>query len=459
MISVYMDHGHLTEGDIAKLVWKIALPASIGFFFNTMFNVVDAFYGGKLGTDALAAMSASFPIFFLIIAASSGVGSAASSLIGNALGAKDTKKAKEYYLTAIFIGVAVSVVLTIIGLLVSKPLFEELGLQGTSLQYALDYTNMIFYGTIFFVLANILNSYLLAIGDTKTFSKSLIFSFILNVILDPWFMYGGFGVKPMGLAGIAFATILVQLIQCIYIGFKSRKLHLLRGFRELKCSRETVKEIFVQAVPSSVNMMTVAIGSFILTYFIGVYGTDAVAAYGTAVRIEQIILIPSIGLNIAALALAGQSSGARNYERIREIIKATTRIALYLSGVALIVLLFGGKLLMKVFSKDPTVISIGTTYLYFAAFIFLSYILIFVGSSILQAVKRPSKALAISVVRQIIVPVILFTIVTKVFHLEITAIWTLILITNWLGAFVTNKIVERELKVLEAKKETLEQSA
>jgi putative MATE family efflux protein len=440
---------NLTEGNIGSLVRHIAIPASIGFFFNTMFNVVDAYYGGKLGTDALAAMSASFPVFFLIIAISSGISTAASALVGNSLGQKDESLAKKYYLTSIFIGIGISIILTVLGLLTGKALFQSMGLTGQALTYALDYTNVIFYGTIFFVMASILNSYLTAIGDSKTFRNLLIFGCLLNVILDPWFMFGGFGLEPHGLKGIAFSTIFIQFLQCIVIIVKLRKAHILRGFRKFVLDLKIVKEIVLQAIPSSFNMMTVAIGSFIITFFVSKYGKDAVAAYGTAIRIEQIALLPTIGLNIAALSLVGQNNGAKNYTRIREIIKVCLQYGAIVSAFSLLFLIFFGKTFMEIFSKDPNVIKIGVEYLYVASFVFMSYVILFVASSALQGIKKPNRGLSISVMRQIVAPLVIFYFLASKLELPLIWLWLSVLVINWVSAIVLYKMLDKDLKIEE----------
>lgn len=440
---------NLTEGNIGSLVRHIAIPASVGFFFNTLFNVVDTYYGGKLGTDALAAMSASFPVFFLIIAISSGISIASSALIGNTLGEKKEELAKKYYLTSVFIGIVISIILTILGLLTGKMLFESMGLTGKALTYALDYTNVIFYGTIFFVMASILNSYLTAIGDSKTFRNMLIFGSILNIFLDPWFMFGGFGVPAFGLKGIAFSTILIQFLQCIVIIIKLRKENILNGFRNFVFNLKIVKEIILQAIPSSFNMMTVAIGSFIITFFISKYGKEAVAAYGTAIRIEQIALLPTIGLNIASLSLIGQNYGAKNYARIREIIKVCLQYGAVVSVFSFFFLILFGKTFMQFFSEDPNVIKIGVEYLRVASLVFMSYVILFVSSSALQGIKKPNRGISISVFRQVLAPLVVFYFLATKLHLPLIWIWISIFVINWVSAIVLYKILDKNLKIEE----------
>ncbi|HYC34518.1 MAG TPA: MATE family efflux transporter [Candidatus Paceibacterota bacterium] len=440
-----MEDKSLVSAPIGPLIKHIAIPASVGFFFNTMFNVVDTFWGGKLGTESLAAMSASFPVFFIIIALASGISSASSALIANALGQKNEQHAKEYYLVSVLLGIVISIVLTIIGLLAAKLLFQTLGISGSTLTFALDYTYVIFYGTAFFILAGILNSYLTAIGDSKTYRNALIASCILNIVLDPWFMYGGFGVPALGLKGIALATILLQLMQCIYIGMKVRKQQILQGFRELAFNFKIVKEIITQSIPASLSMTTVAIGSFIITYFIAKYGDAAVAAYGTAVRIEQIVLLPTIGLNIAVLALIGQNNGAKRFDRVREIMRTSMKYGSYMAILALVLIIAEGRLMMKIFSDDPEVVRIGSVYLYFAAFIFLAYVILFCYGSALQGLKKPGMSLVISIARQIILPLAAFYPIVFIFELPITYVWASILVITWIAALFIYMAFKKKL--------------
>ncbi len=437
----------LTEAPISILIKNIAIPASIGFFFNTMFNVVDAYYAGKLGTSALAALSASFPVFFIILALSSGIGTAITTLIANALGKKEKDKVDHYYIQGNLLGIIVSVALSCLALVFSRNIFEAMGATGSYLDYALTYTNIIFIGTIFFVLTNTLNSYLSAVGDTKIFRNLLVGGFILNILLDPWFMYGGFGIPPMGISGIAFATILIQALQAGVLFYHLKKVGLFPSNLHLwKPDLSIMKEIVTQALPASFNMMTIAIGSFIITYFVSQYGTDAVAAYGTAIRIEQIVLLPTIGLNIAALSLTGQNNGSGNISRIKETFYLCLKYGAYVTAIGMLFLFIFGKMLMSFFSVNPNVISIGVSYLHIAAFILMAYVVSFIGSSVLQGIKKPTIVLLLSFSRQIILPIIFFTFATKVFKAELTTLWFVVLIINFLGAGLAWYLVKKELK-------------
>ena len=217
------NNSDLTVAPIKDLVKRMAIPASIGFFFNTMFNVVDTIYAGMISTDALAALSVSFPVFFIILALGTGLSSGATAIIANHIGEKNNEQAKLYAEQAISFGVVLSFILTIIGLAFSPILFRLLGASGEYLTLSLSYMNMIFYGSVFFVMSYVFNSILNAAGDMKTFRNFLVLGFFINIFLDPILMFGWLGLPEMGVAGVALATVIIQVIGSFYMGYKASR--------------------------------------------------------------------------------------------------------------------------------------------------------------------------------------------------------------------------------------------
>ena len=290
----------LTSAPIPQLVRRLAIPAGTGFFFNTMFNVVDTWYGGQLSTSALAAMSLSFPVFFLILAIGSGVSSGATTMIGNALGRKDYDEARRYLSQSLSFALLHALLLTVAGLLLAPKIFSIMGARGEYLAHALSYMNVIFAGSTFFLLNYVMNAILNAHGNTVAYRNFLIGGFFLNLILDPWFMYGGLGLPPLGLAGIALATVFIQCLGVFYLFSQVSKTGSMPTFclADLRPSPDCFRELFRLGFPSAMNMMTVSLGIFIITWFVGRFGEQAVAAYGIGTRIEQIALLPVMGLNM-----------------------------------------------------------------------------------------------------------------------------------------------------------------
>jgi len=207
----------LLKDNVSILVRKLAIPASVGTLFQTLYNIVDTFYAGKISPDALSALSKSFPIYFIIIAASIGVTVAGTSLIANSIGEKNEKKVLYYFTHIIFYGIAISIIISLFGLNYSKNIFYIMGSTKEVTDLGLQYTNIIFYGSIIFISVVSLNSLLHAEGDTKTYRNVLILSFFLNIILNPVFIFGFLFIPAMGVKGIGISTLISQLLCFIII--------------------------------------------------------------------------------------------------------------------------------------------------------------------------------------------------------------------------------------------------
>jgi putative MATE family efflux protein len=432
-------YSRLTTEPIPSLIRSISIPASIGFFFNTMFNVVDTFFAGVISTQALAALSLSFPVFFIILSLGSGISTGTTALIATALGEGDLPKARMFAIQGIAFGVLLSMVVTAIGIAASPQLFSLLGATGEYLGMCLVYMNTIFLGSVFFILNFMLNSILNAQGDTRSFRNFLIVGCFLNIILDPWFIYGGLGVPAMGVRGVAVATVVIELIGNLYLGYKVSLTDLACGrcFSEAIPRMNAFREIGEQGFPTSLNSITVGVGIFVITYFISIFGKEAVAAYGVATRVEQIMLLPTIGLNIATVTIVAQNNGARLFDRIFE----TVRTALAYGGIfmafgTIALLVFAGPL-MGLFTADRQVIAIGTFYLRIAAFILYAYVILYVSVAALQGVKRPVYGLIIGIVRQIVLPLMVFPFFAELLGMGIAGIWWGIFAINWGAALIT----------------------
>jgi len=428
----------LTEA-VPKLVRQIAAPVSVGFFFNTMFNVVDTYFGGLIATQALAALSLSLPVFFILIAVGSGISMGTTALIANALGAGHKEEARLFALQGITFGLVVSILLCVFGLTCSPFLFRILGASEGYLGLVTEYMDTIFLGSVFFVTLQMLNAVLNSLGDTRPFRNFLIAGFLLNIALDPWFIYGGLGLPAMGLRGIALATVLIQALGCAYLAAKVRQAGFLSGGKVSMASPRWApfREIARQGLPAAVNMLTVGMGIFVITYFVARFGEGAVAAYGAAMRVEQMVLVPTIGLNVATLTLVAQSHGAGLTHRIREVLRTSLfyGAVLMVPGGALVFVL--GAVLMGFLSADPRVIGMGTTYLKIEAFVLYAYVLLFVCVAALQGMKRPMYAIAIGLWRQIVAPVLLFWFLTHQMGLGLVSIWWGILVITWSAAVFT----------------------
>lgn len=441
---------HLTTQDIPTLIKHIAIPASTGMFFNTMYNVVDTFYAGLISTQAIAALSLSFMIFFLIVGFGYGFSSAITALLGNAFGKKRSNLASIYaYKGLIFVPI-IGVILSFIGYFAAPSLFMLLGASGEYLNTSLEYINPILFGSIFFMFNFALNSILVSKGDTKTYRNTLIFGFFANLILNPIFIYGFLFIPAMGIKGIAIATVLIQVFNMIYM-FKKVLDTKIINFDNLSYflpDLRVYKQFLSQGLPASLNMLTMAIGSLILTYFVAHYGMEAVAGYGIGYRVEQLMLLPALGLSTAVLTLVSNNYGAKKYDRVIETLKTSIRYGFIIATVGIIVLSILGKFIISQFDSNEIVISYGLDYLLVEVWIFYAYVVLFVCVSTLQGIKKPKMILFIGIYRQIFAKLIIAYIIVKFFELDYIYLWFGILFMIYSAAifayFYTNKLLKQE---------------
>ena len=229
----------------------------------TMYNVVDTFFAGWISTDALAAMTLCFPLFIIILALGNGIGIGTSALVANSLGAKKLSLAKSYVSQSVSFGLLATILTNVLGLLFSNRIFILLGASPEVLVLANQYANVLFAGSIFFIFVHIFNAILIAKGDTKSFRNMLIAGFLLNLILDPLFLFGWFGLPKMGLTGIALATILIQALSTVYLLWKV-KTYGLFSFSHFLANCKPKKSLYLditkQALPATFNHFSMAVG-------------------------------------------------------------------------------------------------------------------------------------------------------------------------------------------------------
>ncbi len=415
-----------------KQILTIAIPASLGFFFHTMFNVIDTYYAGLLNTSALAGLSASFPIFFLIIAVSSGLGTGVTSLMSNYLGSNQEADARKLLWQAIFLGFFASIIITLIGLFVSPLLLRLQGTTADYYPYALVYLQVIFIGAFSFIYFNIFNSALVALGDSKKFRNALLVGLILNCILNPLLMF----TCKLGIAGVALATILIEALQAVYLLLilRKRKFFIFSEYPNLWPNPLLIKVLIKHSGLAALNMLTIGVGIYVILSFIARAGGNAVAAYGLGIRIEQIVLLPAIGLSMATQSLAGRYNGAGDLFSAKIIYQQSLKFAAIVSTVGCFLIFVFKKILIAIFTSDLQVTEIASQYLSYAAFLLFCYSVIIISNSFFFAVKRPKWPMLLGFIRLIVNPLIFFPILYG--HFAVKGVWIGLTSNNTLMAAV-----------------------
>ena len=423
----------LLNEKIPTLVRKLAVPASVGTLFQTLYNIVDTFFAGKISPDALSALSKSFPMYFIIVATSIGVTIAGTSLIGNSIGENDKKKILYYFSNIIYFGIFISILLTLFGLFFSETVFLLMGSSNKVTSLGLEYTNIIFSGTILFILVVAFNSLLHAEGDTKTYRNALILSFFLNIILNPILIFGFLFIPAFGVKGIGIATIISQILSFLIIFYK-----VIKNKRIREMSREYlsikfvyIKDIFFQSMPISLAICGYSIASAIIFAYVGLSGEAAAAGYGAATRIEQVVLLPVLGINTAIISIIAQNYGARKYERIKESYYTAIKYALIIMILSGIFIFLTSGIIPTFFSDSLEVNHFGKKYLQISAFVLSAYPIFFLSNGFFMALKKSENALLTNFFRNIIMPIFTFYLATYIVADFNTFFWIWV-ISNWI---------------------------
>ncbi len=424
---------NLVGEPIIDLLKKIAIPASTGTLFQTLYNIVDTFFAGKISANALAAIAKSFPLYFIIIATGVGIVSASNALISNSLGAKEDRTASLYVAQSLLYSVFVSILVTIVGLSFSDDLLRFMGSDQETIKLATDYLNIIFFATFIFLIQISLNGALNAQGDTKSYRNVLIVSFFLNIGLNPLFIFGLGPIPAFGIAGLAIATVIAQLLGLIYLAYKVYCCEL-KQYLSPQCflpKFDLIKNLTNQSVPMMMNMFMIGLGIYNILFFVSKFGYLAAAGYGSALRIEQILLLPVIGLNTAVLTIAGQNFGAKLFDRVDEsYTKAIMVGSLFMILAGVIVFLLADNI-VSIFTDNQEVIDFGADYLKVAAFIGPVYPVFFITNALFQAIKKPIYTVIITFSRLVLLPFSTMSVVVFILNGSFKDLFLGLFFINW----------------------------
>lgn len=381
----------------------LAIPAAFGMLFATLYNVVDVYFAGLLSTDAQAGLAIGYQAFFVFMAVGFGLGSALSALVSNAKGSKEEGQTQVFVSQGLTFGVIATVVSMVIGWVLGPHLIALVSEPGAYRDAATGYFRWLIVALPGFFMAYGANGILQAHGDSRSMQRALMIAFFANIVLNPLFMFGIPGVwGGVGFNGIAVATVISQTGVMLFIVSRIMQLAVMQSvaLSAFRPVRACFAQITAQLIPASSAMMVMFVSGFVVQFALKEFGAHAVAGYGVALRIEQILLLPVLGMTGALLPIAGQNFGAQDYDRVRAALRFCWMTGFGIAVVATPILLFGGALAMSVFTHDPDVVRVGASYLAVDSFLFPVYMMLFSINSLLQALKKPIWTLWISIYRQ-----------------------------------------------------------
>ncbi len=422
----------LTHGGVIKTILKTAVPMIIAFSLQSAFNIVDAYFVGKISADALAAVSASFPIVFLIISLGTGLGVGSSSLIARSIGAKDIKKAGEVAVTAFCLAVLLSVFITIIGLLSAGYLFDLMGVTEEVKVLGVEYIWVILSWCFIFFMAFVGNSIIRGEGEMMIPMVVMSFSSILNIFLDPLFIF----YFDMGVRGAAIATVISRSdgLFLIILYFISGRSWMKLNSIKTSFSLDHVKGIFSVGLPSSISNLFMSLGIFLLTIIVAGFGTEALAAFGVGFRLDSLAILPGIGISVAVISLVGQNVGAGKHERAWEMTFKAGLLACFIMTFLGMFYIFFAESIVSLFNDDPIVVGYGSSFLKIVPITYLVVGLSMAVSSAFLGAGKPIPSLFLTFLRVILLNIPLAYVISLSYGVE--GIWMGILLSSYLTSII-----------------------
>ncbi len=340
------------ENSILKSLLKLAIPIVLANILYSAYQITDTFWVGRIGPEAVAAVSLSFPIIFFIISLGGGMAVAGGILVAQYKGKKDYKKLNFIAGQTFLMMIIASIILSIVGYLVSPTLVRLMGADPSVVASAISYMQISFLGLIFMFIFFSFQSLMRGVGDVRAPALIVLSTVLLNLILDPLFIMGYKSIPAFGVTGAAVATVFTQALSAIIgIIILFRGKHGVRIKKiDLKPKLAVIKRVFLLGLPASISQSTRSLGMAMMIFIVAQFGTTVTAAYGIGGRILSFIIIPALGLSAATSTLVGQNIGAKRIDRAEQVAKTSAKLSFIVLSI-LGILLF-------IFAKDISVLFI-----------------------------------------------------------------------------------------------------
>jgi len=433
-----------------KAVWTLTLPMLLGMIVQYLYSLTDTFFVSKISTDAIAAMQFNLPFVFFAISICFGLGIGITAIISQALGAKDTHRANNAAEHAVLLGVVLGILISAISIIFRYPIFKLLGAPENIIKLAVQYFEIIIFGFVFNILGVFFRSIMSGEGDAKTPVKFMIVGTVINIALDPLFIF----VFKLGIAGAAWATITAQfVVTVLYIIFFFVKKDSLVQFKfsDFSFSWEIIGKTFKIGLPASISMMIMSFGQMIYNRIVVFFGSDAVAAVGIGMRLDQLFFLPIMGLAGSLVTLIGMFFGAKRIDLVRstwlyvikwgEILAVSFGLLFYLIS----------PYFMKMFTSDPAIIETGVTYIRYVVFAYPFIVVGMISGRVFQGLGKGMPGLILTTLRIAVIILPLALLFTRVFDWGVKGVFMAQVISSFIASIIAYFWLSGNLKKIEKK--------
>ncbi|MBE6486412.1 MAG: MATE family efflux transporter [Methanosphaera stadtmanae] len=439
-------------GDPRIAVRKMSIPLIISMLLVSIYNLVDAAWVAGLGSDALAGVGFVTPLFLILVGLGNGLGAGATSALSKYIGQENKEKADNGALHVIFITIIISLVVSVLLLIILNPLLNLMG-AGDTTPYALSYGSIMFGGAIFFVLPNAMYGILRAEGDVNRTMIAMTISGIINIILDPIFIY----TLNFGVQGAAYATLIsVGLVILIisYWFYIKNDTYIKPYLSEFHFNKDITIDILKVGLPASLELlMTAILTAFISGLLTTVANTDAVAVYTTGWRVVSLGTMPIIGISTALVSIVGANLGARNFYNIQKAHRYSMRLALIVAIFTGVLIYIFAPQIVLMFSYSTGSAHLAGTMIEFLRAMTLYYLFMAFGAPstfLFQGVGKGLTAMFQTVQRTVIFSILCAYLFAIVFGLGEHGVWYGIIVGQIIASIITlvwaNEYVKRLIK-------------
>ncbi|MDO5088325.1 MAG: MATE family efflux transporter [Leptotrichiaceae bacterium] len=437
---------------VNKLIINMSLPMITSMFIQALYNIVDSYFVAKIGEDALTAVSLSFPLQNMMIAAGIGTGIGLNALLSRYLGAKNGKGITKIAENGIFLGVLNSIVFLIFGIFFTKAFFSFQTESEIIAKYGTQYLSLCSVFAFSIIMEITFERMLQATGKTFFTMITQSTGAIINIIMDPILIFGLFGFPKMGISGAATATVFGQstaMLLALYFNLTKNK-EITFKFRNFKPDFSSIINIYKIGFPSIIMMTAASFLIFQLNKILLAFSSTATAVLGIYFKIQGLVFMPVFGLNNAVISIVSYNYGAGNIKRLIRTVKLSIAYAMGIMFAGIIICQVFPVQILKIFDASDEMIKIGVKALRTISLCFILAAYSFVLSSVFQALGRGMLSLAVSLVRQIVFTLPLAFIFSKIWGLDgiwwafpIAEIFSGILTTIFLKNVYKNNIIKR----------------
>ena len=435
---------------IPKLLFQVSFPIVVSMFIQSMYNLVDSYYIGKINEDAFTAISIAFPIQNIMIGIAVGTGVGMNSLISRYLGEKNYEKSNRTAETGLALAIIYGIILLILSRFLPRPFLSAQTTDENIIAYGIEYLQIVMGFSMGVFIQIFLERTLQSTGRSIFTMLTQLIGAVLNIILDPIFIFGYFGLPAMGVKGAAIATVMGQIIGALFGCFFEYKFNEEITIKKPVLDLDIVKGIYVVGVPSMITITIQSFTIYVLNKMLSAISTSAIAALGAYFKVQSFVFMPIFGVNNGLVPIVAYNYGAKNKDRIIKAIKlAFITVTFMMIFVSAIIMIFPREIL-GIFSAGDKMLEIGIPMLRICALSYIFAGISIVGTAVFQAFGNGILTLFDSILRQIIVLLPVAYIAVKFF--TVNEIWWGYVIAEFASTlfviYLMNTFVRKKLELI-----------